>query len=140
MLQTLFEVYISAASPTGVSSTSGARSMARLTLDPEIPAHSLDNAAAWLLCWAAISVFIIIPAIHYFVVTMSRRLAGYRALPAGQQVDWNQSATMTLIMPTLLFVAFARAHWVCSGSVHSRANCYLPWTRSGACCCSIRSS
>ena len=108
--------------------------MKTMELDPEIPANSLANATPWLLCWAAISLFIIMPAVHYFAIIISRRLAGYRALPTQRQVDWNQSVTMTIIIATLLAVGFTRAHWICSGSIHSRANCFLPWTRGGVCC------
>ena len=108
--------------------------MKMMELDPEIPANSLANATPWLLCWAAISLFIIMPVIHYFAIIISRRLAGYRALPTQRQVDWNQSVTMTIIIATLLAVGFTRAHWMCSGSIHSRANCFLPWTRGGVCC------
>ena len=100
-------------------------------LDPLVPEHALSLAAPRLLKWGAICLFAIAPFIHYCVIILSRRVAGYRALPAAHQSEWNQSVIMTLVIPTILFPFFTKLTWECSGSLHSRSNCYIPWSRDG---------
>ena len=106
-----------------------------LVLDPLVPELLLPVAVPQLLIWGAICVFAINPFIHYCVIILSRRLAGYRALSAAHQSEWNQSVIMTLVIPTILFPFFTKLTWECSGSLFARSNCYIPWCRHGGCFC-----
>ena len=106
-----------------------------LEIRPDVPAYSLAHAAPWLLQWAGICCFIIIPGIHYGGRAMSRRLAGYRTFQTARQVDWDQSVTMTLVVPTLLFAAYVTAfRSVWNANLYNRFEGFVPWTRESVYC------
>lgn len=101
-----------------------------LQIRPDVPAYSFTNVAPWLLQWTGFCFFIILPGIHYGGRAMSRRLAAYRAFQTEHQVEWDQSLTMTLVVPTLLFSGYATAFCrVWSGNLNSRFEDFVPWTR-----------
>lgn len=107
--------------------------LATMSSIPCQPGHYFADATSWLLWCAAISL-VLVAAIHYFVIVVSRQLsAGYRGLPAQTKIDWNQSVTMTMIIPSLLFIGFTAAHFSCSGTVRLRISGFAPWSRGGAC-------
>ena len=97
------------------------------------PSHSFSASAPWLMACTA-SYLIILPAIHFLVIAASRQLAGYRALPKSVREDWNQSAMMTIIIPSIMFVFYTKAHLSCGETVHLRTAGFVPWVRAGQCC------
>ena len=106
-------------------------------LDADSPMRTLAHSAPSLMVVSGVFLFVILPVINHGARALSRRLEGYRILPATRKDAWDQSVTMTMIVPTILFAGYAQCVYLCSGNTHSRFDGYVPFSRFGVYNCIV---